>query len=72
VKFGDMKLTILEATIAKDIGLPSSGDKYFKGLIVDRKLCQKIIRSEHHDLDWTKGIPQSCIKEEYWMILISL
>jgi hypothetical protein len=72
VQFGEMKLTILEATIAEATGLPSSGEKYFKGVIVDRKLCQKFLRPEHQDPDWTKGIPRSCIKEEYWMMLISL
>jgi hypothetical protein len=72
VQFGDMKLTILEATIAEATSLPSSGEKYFKGVIVDRKLCQKFLRPEHQDPDWTKGIPRRCIKEEYWMMLISL
>lgn len=72
VQCGDMKLTISEATIAEAIGSPSSGEKYFKGVIIDRKLCQKFLRSEHQDPDWTKGIPRSCIKEEYWTMLISL
>jgi hypothetical protein len=72
VQFGDMKLTITEATIAEATGLPMAGEKYFKRVIVDRKLCQKFLKPEHQDPDWTKGIPRSYIKEEYWMMLISL
>jgi hypothetical protein len=49
-----------------------AGEKYFKRVIVDRKLCQKFLKPEHQDPDWTKGIPRSYIKEEYWMMLISL
>jgi hypothetical protein len=47
VQFGDMKLMISKATIEEATGLPSSREKYFKGVIVDRKLCQKIIMPKH-------------------------
>ena len=67
-----MKLMILEATIAEATSLPSSGEKYFKGVIVDRKLYQNFLRPEHQVPNWTKEIPRSCIKEEYWMMFISL
>jgi hypothetical protein len=39
IQFGEMKLKIIEATIVEATGLPSSGEKYFKGVIIDRKLC---------------------------------
>jgi hypothetical protein len=72
VQFGDMKLTIIEATIAEVTGLPMVGEKYFKMVIVDRKLCQRFLKPEHKYPDWTKGIPQSFVEEEYWTMLISL
>jgi len=72
VLFGDMKLTITETTIAEAIGLPMDGQKYFKRVIVDRKLYQKFLKPEYQDPDWTKGIPRSYAKEEYCTILISL
>jgi hypothetical protein len=65
VQFGAMKLTISEATIEKSISFPSSGEKYFNGVIIDIKLCQNFLRLEHQDPNWTKGIPRSCIKEDY-------
>jgi hypothetical protein len=72
VQFGEMKLTITNSTIVEAIGLTSFGEKYFKGVIVDRNICHNFLRPEHQDADWTKGFPRSCIKEEYWRILISL
>jgi hypothetical protein len=39
VQFGDMKLTITEAIIEEATGLSMAGEKYFKRVIVDRKLC---------------------------------
>jgi hypothetical protein len=67
-----VNLTITEATIAEDTGLPMAGEKYFKRVIVDKKLCQKFLKPEHHNPDWTKGVPRSYIKEEYWTMLLIL
>jgi hypothetical protein len=57
VQFGDMKLKIRESTILEATCLPMAGEKYFKRVIVDRKLCQKFLISKHQDPDWTKGVP---------------
>ena len=65
VQFGDVKLSIIEVTIAEATGLSMFGERYFKRVIVDKKLCQKFLKPEHHNPDWTKGIPRSYIKEEY-------
>jgi hypothetical protein len=62
VQFGEIKITITKSTISEATGLPMAGEKYFKRVIVDRKLCQKFLKSEHQDPDWTKGVPQSYVK----------
>jgi hypothetical protein len=67
VQLGDVKLKITEAT-----GLPMARERYFKRVIVDKNLCQQFLKPEHHDPDWTKGVPQSYIKEKYLTMLISL
>ena len=72
VQLGKLKLTITEATIVEATRFPSSGKKYFKGVIVDKRLGQKFLKSKHQDPDWTKGIPWSSIQEEYETIVISL
>jgi hypothetical protein len=72
VQLGELKLTITEATIEEVIELPYTEDKYFKCIIIDRILCQKYLKPEHLDPDWTKGISWSWIKEEYWTMLVFL
>ena len=69
---GEIKLTIIEATIAKTTNSPSTREKYFKGIIIDKSLCQKFLEPKHLDPDWTKGISRRWIKEEYWMMLVIL
>jgi hypothetical protein len=63
---------IIEATIAEVIELPSTREKYFKGIIIDRSLCQKFLKYKHLDPYWTKGISTSWIKEEYFTMLFYL
>jgi hypothetical protein len=51
VHLGDVKLKIIEATIAEATGLPMAGERYFKRVIVDKKLCQQFLKPEHHNPD---------------------
>jgi hypothetical protein len=72
VHSGEPMLTITKDTIEESIELPSTGDKYFKCIIIDRSLCQKKLKLEHMDPYWTKGISRNWIKEEYWTMLVFL
>jgi hypothetical protein len=72
VQLGDVRLKITEATIAEAMGLPMVGERYFKRVIVDKNICQQFLKLEHHDVDWTKGVPRSYIKEKHCTMLISL
>jgi hypothetical protein len=69
---GELKLTITEATIAEVTELPSTREKYFKGIIINRSLYKKKLKPEHLDPDWKKGISRSWIKEEYWTMFVYL
>jgi hypothetical protein len=44
-----VKLTITEATIVEAMGLLMVGEKYFKRVIVDKKIFQKFLKPEPHD-----------------------
>jgi len=41
VHLGQLKLTITKSIIAEATDLPSTGEKYFKGIITDKNLSQK-------------------------------
>jgi hypothetical protein len=39
VQLGELKLTIIEATIEEETELPSTREKYFEEIVIDRILC---------------------------------
>jgi hypothetical protein len=44
VQLGDVKLKIIEATIAEATSLPMIGERYFKRVIMDKNLCQQFLK----------------------------
>jgi hypothetical protein len=72
VQLGDLKLKIIEPTIAKATELPSTKENYFKGIIVDKGIYKQFLKPKHIDPYWTKGISRGWIKEEYCTMLVCL
>jgi len=54
------------------MGLPNRGAKYFKGVGINKEMCQRFLKEDHQHPDWKKGIPRNYIKEEYHPMLASL
>jgi len=48
------------------------GEKYFKGVNINKELRRKFLEPEHLNPDWCKGIPRNWIKEEYRLMINSL
>jgi hypothetical protein len=69
---GNLQLIINEATIREVTGLPSRGDKYFKGVGINKEMCQQFLKEDHQHPDSKKRIPRNCIKEEYHPMITSL
>ena len=40
VHIGNLQLTINEATLREAMGLPNRGAKYFKGVGINKEMCQ--------------------------------
>jgi hypothetical protein len=72
VHIGNLQLTINEATLREATRLPSRGDKYFKGVGINKEMCQRFLKEDHQHPDWKKGISRNYIKEEYHPMLASL
>jgi hypothetical protein len=62
----------MENSITEATSFPLEGEKYFKGMMIDRHLYQQFLVPKYSDLDWTKGIPHKWIKPEYRNILVIL
>jgi hypothetical protein len=69
---GNLQLTINEATLREVTGLPNRGAKYFKGVGINKEMCQRFLKEDHQHPDWKKGIPRNYIKEEYHPMIASL
>jgi hypothetical protein len=71
-RIGNLQLIINEATVREVMGLPSRGAKYFKGVGINKEMCQQFLKADHQHPDWKKGIPRNYIKEEYHPMITSL
>lgn len=71
VYLGGLQLKTIEYTIEEATRLLDVGEKYFKGASINKELCQKFLKPEHLNLDWTKCIPRNWIKEEYMLMINS-
>jgi hypothetical protein len=54
------------------MGLPNRGDKYFKGVGINKEMGQRFLKEDHQHPDWKKGIPRNYIKEEYHPMITSI
>jgi hypothetical protein len=72
VHIGNLQLTINETTLREATGLPSRGAKYFKGVGINKEMCQRFMKEDHQHPDWKKGISRNYIKEEYHPMLVTL
>jgi hypothetical protein len=48
---GDLQLIINESTVREVTGLPSRGDKYFKGVGINKEMCQQFLKVDHQHPD---------------------
>jgi len=69
---GNLQLIINEETLREVTKLPSRGDKYFKGVGINKEMCQQFLKEDHQHPDWKKGIPRNYIKEEFHPMITSL
>jgi hypothetical protein len=44
---GNLQLIINEATLREVTGLPSRGAKYFKGVGINKEMCQQFLKADH-------------------------
>jgi hypothetical protein len=69
---GNLHLTINEATLREVTRLPNRESKYFKGVGINKEMCQRFLKKDHQHPDWKKGIPRNYIKEEYHPMIVIL
>ena len=65
VKIGTLKFSVTKAFISKAIGLPMSGESWFKGKTLVGGNLVSFPKLEYKDVDWKSGIPAIWLKDEW-------
>jgi len=64
-QIGDLIIQVSEHSISLALKLPISGERRFKKKEVPTDLCNKFLVADHQDPKWSKGIPNTWLKEEW-------
>ena len=63
VHIGNLQLTINEVALRESTGLPTRGAKYFKGVGINKEMCQIFLKEDHQHADWKNEISRNYIKK---------
>ena len=65
-------MTLIEKKIARAIGLPCRGERWFKNKPMEHAVCTKFLKHEHQSASWKKGFPQDWMQDEWCNVLYVL
>lgn len=71
MKACNLHFKITEESTSKAIGLPSTGEPFFKGGQLDVSNYTKFLKSTYQTISWSKRVLQNCV-EEKWHPLITI
>jgi hypothetical protein len=57
-QIGNLTLHISEHSVSKIIGLPQTGEKWFKNKRMDDKFWTPYMKRNRCQLDWKAGVPE--------------
>ena len=63
-------LYVNENTIVEVTEMPTEGERWFKKKPAQDLDCNRFLKEEHQNCDWTKSVPRSYIKREWNELLI--
>jgi len=64
-RIGDLIMIVNKETIARESGLCLEGIKWFKNKGINKQGSVQFLKLGYIEVDWTKGIPRSWIKDEW-------
>ena len=72
MQIGDLLLEVSEKTIAIDMGLPMTGDRWFKKENVTRTQIKHLLKPKNHAIQLGNGFPMHFLKDDWKQVLIIL
>jgi hypothetical protein len=67
---GDVIIHVTEHSIAVTCHLPVKGERWWKKRRLPADLCNQFLVAEHQNPDWSQGIPNKWLKEEWQSVLV--
>jgi hypothetical protein len=61
---------VVEHSIATTCHLPVKGERWWKKNKLPAGLCNQFLMEEHHNPDWSQGIPNKWLKKEWQNVLV--
>lgn len=71
VKVSNLKFKVIEESISRATGLPSTGEPFFKGGQRNVSGCAKFLKPTYQTLSWSKGVLHSCLDEK-WHLMVTI
>jgi hypothetical protein len=65
IQVGDIIIQVTKHSIVVACGLFVRGERWFKKKKLPRDLCNQFLVAEHHNPDWSQGILNKWLKEEW-------
>jgi hypothetical protein len=66
---GNVLIHVTEHSIGATCHFPVQGERWWKKSKLSANLCNQFLVPEHHDPDWSQGIPKKWLKEEWQSVL---
>jgi hypothetical protein len=58
-KVGDLEFEVVEASISATIGIPITGEEWFKSMALSSTYAKDLLKPEHQASDLSKGVPRN-------------
>jgi hypothetical protein len=64
-KVGDLEFEVSEASIATATGIPNTGERWFKSMILNVSFSKDFLKSDYQTDNLSKGVPRSHLVEDF-------
>ena len=68
-KVGDLEFEVTEASISAAIGIPITGEKWFKAMVLSSSFAKDLFKPEYQANDLFKSMPRSQLIEQFDRLL---
>jgi hypothetical protein len=68
-KVGNLEFEVYEASIAATTGIPNTGERWFKSMILNVDFSKEFLKPDYQIDNFSKGVPRSHLVEDFDQML---